>query len=101
MRWGVVAITVGGLEIAKRLKKLAENNQVILVTHLAQVAAFADQHLVVEKNDSKTGLSTSVNIVKGETRKLELSRMLAGLEGSESALQHADELLSLATNQSR
>ena len=95
---------VGGkaaIEIAKRLKKLAENNQVILVTHLAQVAAFADQHLVVEKNDSKRGISTSVNIVKGETRKLELSRMLAGLEGSESALQHAEELLSLATNQSR
>lgn len=91
---------VGGkaaIEIAKRLRSLSKNTQVFVVTHLAQVAAFADQHLVIEKMANNSTLHTGVKIVEGETRRLELSRMLAGLEGSKSALQHADELLALAT----
>ena len=92
---------VGGkaaIEIAKRLQKLSKNSQVILVTHLPQVAAFASQQLVVEKIEEKNSVETCVTIVEDEARRLEISRMLAGLAGSESALQHADELLSLARN---
>lgn len=95
---------VGGkaaIEIAKRLKSLSSTTQVIVVTHLAQVAAFADQHLVIEKKSDKSSVITSVKVVEGEARRLELSRMLAGLEGSKSALQHADELLALASGGSR
>lgn len=95
---------VGGkaaIEIAKRLKSLSSKTQVIVVTHLAQVAAFADQHFLIEKRNDKSSVLTSVKVVEDEARRLELSRMLAGLEGSESALQHADELLALASGGSR
>lgn len=95
---------VGGkaaIEIGKRLKKLANKSQVILVTHLPQVAAFAKQQLVVEKTQSTKQVLTTVKTVNAEERRLELSRMLAGIEGSESALQHADELLALAQSGKR
>lgn len=95
---------VGGkaaIEIGKRLKKLANKSQVILVTHLPQVAAFAKQQLVVEKTQSTKQVITTVKTVNAEERRVELSRMLAGIEGSESALQHADELLALAQSGKR
>lgn len=95
---------VGGkaaIEIGKRLKALSQKSQVLLVTHLPQVAAFANQQLVVEKNQSAERVLTTVKPVEAEERRLELSRMLAGLEGSESALQHADELLALAQTSKR
>jgi len=91
---------VGGkaaIEIARRLKSLSSKTQVIVVTHLAQVAAFAEQHLVIQKKSDNSSVLTAVKVVEGEARRLEISRMLAGLEGSKSALQHADELLALAT----
>ncbi len=90
---------VGGkaaIEIGKRLKRLAKASQVVLVTHLPQIAAFSQTHLVVEKSQDPNEISTSVKRVQGETQKMEISRMLAGLAGSESALQHAEELLKLA-----
>lgn len=90
---------VGGkaaIEIGKRLKRLAKASQVVLVTHLPQIAAFSQTHLVVEKSQDPNDISTSVKRVQGETQKMEISRMLAGLAGSESALQHAEELLKLA-----
>lgn len=90
---------VGGkaaIEIGKRLKRLAKASQVVLVTHLPQIAAFSQTHLVVEKSQDPDEISTSVKRVQGETQKMEISRMLAGLAGSESALQHAEELLKLA-----
>jgi DNA repair protein RecN (Recombination protein N) len=90
---------VGGkaaIEIGKRLKRLAKTSQVVLVTHLPQIAAFSQTHLVVEKSQNSDNVYTSVKRVQGESQKLEISRMLAGLEGSESALQHAEELLNLA-----
>ena len=92
---------VGGkaaIEIARRLKSLSSKTQVIVVTHLAQVAAFAEQHLVIQKKSDNSSVLTAVKVVEGEARRLEISRMLAGLEGSKSALQHADELLALATS---
>jgi DNA repair protein RecN (Recombination protein N) len=90
---------VGGkaaVEIGRRLARLARSAQVIAVTHLPQVAAFADDHLVVEKSDD--GLVTASGVVRLDRhgRIRELSRMLAGLEHSEFGQAHAEELLALA-----
>jgi DNA repair protein RecN (Recombination protein N) len=93
---------VGGkaaVEVGRRLARLARSAQVIAVTHLPQVAAFADNHLVVEKSDD--GLVTSSGVMRLDRagRVRELSRMLAGLEDSESAQAHAEELLALAAHE--
>ena len=93
---------VGGkaaVEIGRRLAKLARLAQVIVVTHLPQVAAFADNHLVVSKSSDGTITSTSVNRLDHEARVRELSRMLAGLEDSEFGQAHAAELLAMAAEQ--
>lgn len=90
---------VGGkaaVEIGRRLARLATATQVIVVTHLPQVAAFADQHYVVVKSDDGSVTTSGVTPLDESGRRSELSRMLAGLEGSETALAHADELLELA-----
>jgi DNA repair protein RecN (Recombination protein N) len=94
---------VGGkaaVEIGRRLAKLARLAQVIVVTHLPQVAAFADNHLVVAKSSDGTITSTSVIRLNHEGRVRELSRMLAGLEDSEFGQAHAAELLAMAADQS-
>jgi len=93
---------VGGkaaVEIGRRLARLARSAQVIVVTHLPQVAAFADNHLVVEK--SNDGLVTSSGVVRldQQARARELSRMLGGLEDSEFGKAHAEELLALAAGE--
>ncbi|MDR1189338.1 MAG: DNA repair protein RecN [Bifidobacteriaceae bacterium] len=83
---------VGGaaaLALAERLAKLARGHQVLVVTHLPQIAAAADHHLVVAKD----GATTTVGAVSGEGRQRELARMLAGLDRSGAALEHAAELL--------
>ena len=93
---------VGGkaaVEIGRRLAKLARLAQVIVVTHLPQVAAFADNHLVVAKSEDGTITSTSVVRLEHEARVRELSRMLAGLEDSEFGQAHAAELLAMAAEQ--
>jgi DNA repair protein RecN (Recombination protein N) len=69
---------------------------VIVVTHLAQVAAFADQHLVVEKSGDGRVVRSGVVVLDQEGRARELSRMLAGLEDSELGRAHAAELLEIA-----
>ncbi|WP_433337953.1 DNA repair protein RecN [Spirillospora sp. CA-294931] len=93
---------VGGkaaVEIGRRLARLARNAQVIVVTHLPQVAAFADQHLLVEKSDDGTVTRSGVTALDREGRVRELSRMLAGLEDSELGRAHAEELLQLASEE--
>jgi DNA repair protein RecN (Recombination protein N) len=93
---------VGGkaaVEIGRRLAKLARLAQVIVVTHLPQVAAFADNHLVVTKASDGRITSTSVVRLDHEARVRELSRMLAGLEDSEFGQAHAAELLAMAADQ--
>ncbi|MFY9913279.1 MAG: DNA repair protein RecN, partial [Nocardioidaceae bacterium] len=70
--------------------------QVVVVTHLPQVAAFADQHYVVVKSDDGSVTTSGVTALDEAGRRSELSRMLAGLEDSEAALAHADELVALA-----
>jgi DNA repair protein RecN (Recombination protein N) len=87
---------VGGraaLDVGARLAALAEHAQVIVVTHLAQVAAFADRHLVVHKADDGRITSSSVTVVEGDARLRELSRMMGGDPDSEAGLAHAGDLL--------
>ena len=89
---------VGGkaaIEVGKRLHQLAQHAQVIVVTHLPQVAAWGDSHFVVTKNNDGTVSQSDVRNVSGEDRIEEIARMLAGLENSASAREHATELLSL------
>ena len=90
---------VGGkaaVEIGRRLARLARLAQVIVVTHLPQVAAFADTHLVVEKAEDGLVVSSGVTRLDDSGRVRELSRMLAGLEDSEFGRAHAGELLAAA-----
>jgi DNA repair protein RecN (Recombination protein N) len=93
---------VGGkaaVEIGRRLAKLARMAQVIVVTHLPQVAAFADNHLVVAKTNDGRITSSGVIRLDHDGRVRELSRMLAGMENSEFGQAHAAELLALAAEQ--
>ena len=85
-------------EIGRRLARLARDHQVVVVTHLAQVAAFADTHLVVDKSpDTAAGVTaTDIRAVEGEDRVRELARMLSGLSDSETGQAHARELLAVA-----
>ena len=90
---------VGGaaaVEVGRRLARLARTAQVLVVTHLAQVAAFADRQLVVRKSDDGAVTSSGIHEVHGEDRAHELARMLGGLADSEAAQAHARELLDLA-----
>ncbi|MER5741288.1 DNA repair protein RecN [Streptomyces sp. NPDC002262] len=90
---------VGGkaaVEIGRRLAKLARTAQVVVVTHLPQVAAFADRQLLVEKTNDGSVTRSGVTVLEGEERVRELSRMLAGQEDSETARAHAEELLATA-----
>ena len=89
---------VGGkaaIEVGRRLHELSKHAQVIVVTHLPQVAAWADSHFVVQKNSDGLVSQSDVQKVEGEQRIQEIARMLAGLEGSSSAREHATELLAL------
>ncbi|MEO8529344.1 MAG: DNA repair protein RecN [Pseudolysinimonas sp.] len=90
---------VGGAsatEIGRRLAKLAETAQVIVVTHLAQVAAFSTNHLVVEKGTDGSVTTSNVRLVHADDRALEMARLLSGSPDSEHALAHARELLEQA-----
>jgi DNA repair protein RecN (Recombination protein N) len=84
--------------VGRALARVARTTgaQVLVVTHLPQVAAFADRHYVVVKSDDGSVTSSGLRAVEGDDRVQELSRMLAGLEGSQSAEAHAEELLTLA-----
>jgi DNA repair protein RecN (Recombination protein N) len=85
-------------EIGRRLARLARDHQVVVVTHLAQVAAFADTHLVVDKSpDAGAGVTaTDIRAVEGEDRVRELARMLSGLTDSDTGHAHARELMAVA-----
>lgn len=90
---------VGGaaaIEIGRRLAKLAESSQVVVVTHLPQVAAFAGNHLRVLKDSDGGVTASSVQQLDDEARVTELARMLSGLSDSESGLAHARDLIETA-----
>lgn len=89
---------VGGksaVEVGRRLCRLAAHTQVLVVTHLPQVAAFADRHIVVSKN----GTTSTVSTLGEDERVTETARMLAGLEDSGAAQAHARELLDMAQSE--
>lgn len=91
---------VGGasaLEIGKRLQALSAHAQVIVVTHLAQVACFANRHVTVEKDRTGGFTRSSVQVLDNEARVRELARMLGGDPESGSALEHAKEMLERAS----
>lgn len=78
--------------VGERLARLAATHQVVVVTHVAQVAAYANRHFVVVKNDDASHASTSVKIVDGNAREVEIARMLGGTD-TDAALRHAAELI--------
>ncbi|WP_030159827.1 DNA repair protein RecN [Glycomyces sp. NRRL B-16210] len=90
---------VGGgaaIAIGRCLAKLARTHQVLVVTHLPQVAAFADRHLVVSKDTSGAVTVSGVRVVDDAARARELARMLAGMPDSHLGVAHAEELLAEA-----
>ena len=90
---------IGGaaaIEVGKRLKALAKIHQIVVVTHLPQVAAFADKHLKVEKSASGNVTTSSVIELDSGARVTEIARMMAGIQDSASALEHARELLGMS-----
>ena len=90
---------IGGaaaIEVGKRLKALAQHHQIVVVTHLPQVAAFADKHLKVEKSATGNVTTSSVTELDPNARVTEIARMMAGIEDSASALEHARELLGMS-----
>jgi DNA repair protein RecN (Recombination protein N) len=90
---------VGGkaaVEVGRRLAALARHAQVLVVTHLPQVAAFADRHVVVRKARDGSVTTSGLTVLDDAGRVQELSRMLAGLEESDTARAHAQELLDMA-----
>ena len=89
---GEAAVAVG-----RALAALAQHHQVLVVTHLPQVAAFADHQLVVKKDTAGDRTVATVSEVRGSDRVVELSRMLSGRPDSDTARRHAEELLSGAS----
>jgi len=88
---GRAALTVG-----ESLCRLGADHQVLVVSHLPQVAAFADRHVVVHKSDDGSGVMSTALVADDDARVVELARMLAGRPDSESGRTHATELLELA-----
>ena len=83
--------------IGRRLKKLATANQVLCVTHLPQVASFADHHYRVEKRESKGRTLAVMEELDGAARTREIGRMLSGQKLTEEALKHAEQLIKMST----
>ncbi len=86
--------------VGRRLKKLAASNQVLCVTHLAQVAGFADHHYSVEKREVKGRTVAEIEELTGEARTREIGRMLSGQKVTAEALKHAEQLIRLGAAQS-
>ena len=87
---------VGGkaaVEVGRRLARLAQHAQVLVVTHLPQVAAWADTHYSIRKDSSESVTSSDLALLEGGDRVSELARMMAGREESTLAREHAEELL--------
>lgn len=79
--------------VGRKLQALGKHFQVLCVTHLAQIAACADQHLQVEKAENRRRTTTQVVVLRGQPRVAEIARMLAGEAATPTALKHAQELL--------
>ena len=91
-----IDIGIGGRAaeaVGQKLKSLSRGQQVLCVTHLPQIAAFADQHLVVEKNESQGRTKTQIRTLDDPSRTQEVARMLSGATVTETSLQHAAQMI--------
>ncbi|MGH9511954.1 MAG: DNA repair protein RecN [Terriglobales bacterium] len=79
--------------VGKKLKSLARSNQVLCVTHLPQIATFADNHYLIEKRDSAGRARTAIRLVTGRERTEEIARMLSGAKLTETSRKHAEQML--------
>jgi DNA repair protein RecN (Recombination protein N) len=79
--------------VGKKLKALSKNNQVLCVTHLPQIATFADHHYVIEKRESTGRAKTTVRQITGEERTEEVARMLSGAKLTETSRKHAEQMI--------
>lgn len=79
--------------VGRRLKLLARSNQVICITHLPQIASFADQHYLIDKKERAGKTTTSVRPLSGEERREEIARMLSGAQLTDTSLKHAEQML--------
>jgi DNA repair protein RecN (Recombination protein N) len=79
--------------VGRKLKSLARSNQVLCVTHLPQIATFADRHYVIEKKESGGRTRTSIRLVAGEERTEEVARMLSGAKLTETSRKHAEQMI--------
>jgi DNA repair protein RecN (Recombination protein N) len=79
--------------VGKKLKSLAQANQVLCVTHLPQIATFADHHYLIEKKDSAGRMRTTVRSITGQERTEEIARMLSGAELTDTSRKHAEQML--------
>jgi DNA repair protein RecN (Recombination protein N) len=82
--------------VGRKLKTLSHNSQVLLITHLPQIAAMSDSHYQVQKHDSANRTTTMVNRLKRKEKIREIARMLAGEKITETSLQHAEDLVARA-----
>lgn len=85
-----------GIKIGEKLAELAKTSQVIVVSHLAQVAVFADNHLKIVKTSDGSFVNSSVQVLEGEARVKEIARMASGISESALGQQHAEELIEMA-----
>ena len=79
--------------VGKKLKSLSRAHQVLCVTHLPQIATFADQHYVIEKKESSGRTRTSIRLVSGEERTEEVARMLSGAKLTDTSRKHAEQMI--------
>jgi DNA repair protein RecN (Recombination protein N) len=79
--------------VGKKLKSLSRSNQVLCVTHLPQIATFADHHYLIEKKAAAGRTRTSVHLITGEERTEEVARMLSGAKLTETSRKHAEQML--------
>src|SRR5438874_2217266 len=79
--------------VGKKLKVLSKGNQVLCVTHLPQIATFADHHYVIEKRETSGRTKTTVRMITGEQRTEEVARMLSGAKLTETSRKHAEQMI--------
>ena len=79
--------------VGKKLKSLARSNQVLCVTHLPQIATFADHHYVIEKKERSGRARTTIRLVSGEERTEEVARMLSGAKLTDTSRKHAEQMI--------
>ena len=79
--------------VGKKLKFLSRSNQVLCVTHLPQIATFADRHFVIEKKERAGRTRTTIRLVSGEERTEEVARMLSGAKLTDTSRKHAEQMI--------